>query len=83
MQYLIMISYVFMTPFALPASRMYHKSICHSLLFVHHPCIQFLQNLHNTAFAIVFLPQMPHGFLLDSFMMIGPILINVAIFSPD
>ena len=40
------------------------------LIFAHLPCIQFPQDLHNTAFTIVFLPQMPHGsFMLDGFWL--------------
>ena len=46
------------------------------LVFAHHPCIQYPQDLHNTTFAIVFLPQMPHvNFLLDGFIVICLILL--------
>ena len=48
------------------------------LIFAHLPCIKFPQYLHNTAFNIVFPPQMPHeSLLLDGFTVTCPILVTV------
>ena len=75
MQFFLLIFYVFVIPFALPTFKIYCKSITYPFNL---PCIQFPQELHNTAFNIVFLPQMPHGsFLLAGFTVTCPNLLTI------
>ena len=64
-----------MTPFAFPTFKIYSKSTSYLLVIACLSCIKFPQDLHNTAFDIVFLP---HGsFLLDGFSVICHILLTI------
>ena len=66
-----MIFHIFMTPFAFPTFKSIARLLVTLLIFAHLPHIQFPQDLHNTAFAVVFLPQMKHGsFLLNCYTVI-------------
>ena len=80
MQFFFLIFYVI--PFELPTVKIYASLFVSLLILAQLPCIQLPQDLHNTAFTIIFLPQMLHGsFLLDGLILIYSILLIIAFVS--
>ena len=78
-EFFFQIFQVFITLFAFPTLKIYCKSIYHPLNPFASSMYPDSTRLNNTAFAIVFLPEMPHGpFFLDDFILMFQILLTIA-----
>ena len=80
MQFFFQIISIFVTPIAFPTLISVESLFVTLLIFIHLLCTRHPHDSHNTAFAIVFLPQMSHGsFLLDGFILIYPIILTMTL----
>ena len=80
MQFFFQIISIFVTPIAFPTLISVECLFVTLLIFIHLLCTRHPHDSHNTAFAIVFLPQMSHGsFLLDGFILIYRIILTMTL----